>query len=94
MVLCYVQGSNFGRSSRASSVVRRSLGLGARREYVVKRLFFYAGYVIVIEMMRLLLILGAFAAVGAGATYEVVLGTDEVVLGIQELSINFPFCGS
>jgi hypothetical protein len=43
-------------------------------------------------MMRLLLILGAFA--GAGASDEVVLGTDEVVLGTRELAINFPFCGS
>ena len=44
------------------------------------------GYVILIEMIRLFLILGVFAAVAAGAS-------DEVVLGIQEDPINFPFCG-
>lgn len=59
---------------------------GARRGFAVKRLFFCAGYVILIEMIRLFLILGAFAAAGAGAS-------DEVVLGIQEDPINFPFCG-
>ena len=91
MVLCYVQESDFGRSSWASTVVRRSRGPGARRGFAVRSLFFCGGYVIVVEMIKLFLILGAFA--GAGASDEVVLGTDEVVLGVQEDPINFPFCG-